>query len=104
MAKQNFKPKPKSALPDNSGLDINRTTFGVTDPLPTHLTATEAISKNKGGRPITKPESVRANFYISKRIKDMLHKGYKREDFDSQSEFLENILENYFKDKSYYIP
>jgi hypothetical protein len=104
MAKQNFKPKAKSTLPEKNSLDINRTTFGVTDPLPIQLTATEAIGKNKGGRPITKPESVRANFYISKRIKDMLHKGYKREDFDSQSEFLENILENYFKDKSYYIP
>lgn len=57
-------------------------------------------SKNKKGRP-QQPDKKRLTFFINSKYEQYIALGKRKEEFDSKSDLIEHILEDYFKNKPY---
>ncbi len=87
MAKKDFKPRTLSnALDAIHGTEEKNTV--------------EDLDTNKKGRPQL-PSKKRLTFFINNKYEKYIALGKKKEEFDSKSDLIEHILEEYFKDKPY---
>ncbi len=87
MAKKDFKPKTLS-----NALDAIHGTVDEKE-------LAEDFTKSKG-RP-QQPDKKRLTFFINNKYEKYIAIGKKKEEFDSKSDLIEHILEEYFKDKPY---
>lgn len=95
MAKQSFKPNVPSA---------NTEIFNMPDQVaikPATESRAEVEEKNKGGRPVIKPGRERVTLNIKTTNIELLALGRIKEEFESKSDYLDFILDEYFKDKPF---
>lgn len=87
MAKKDFKPRTLS-----NALDAIHGTVEEGN-------SAEPLSTNKG-RP-QQLDKKRITFFINNKYEKYIAVGKRKEEFDSKSDLIEHILEEYFKDKPY---
>lgn len=95
MAKQSFKPNVPAA---------NTEIFNMPDQVAKKTAVenrAEVEEKNKGGRPVIKPGRERVTLNIKTTNIELLALGRIKEEFESKSDYLDFILDEYFKDKPF---
>lgn len=95
MAKQRFKPTPSA-----TSILFNTPEVPSVQQAEERERSTSA-EKNKGGRPVSKPNREKVSLNISTANLRYLSIGKLEEKFESKSDFIDYILNEYFKDKPY---
>ncbi len=95
MAKQSFKPTPSATSILFNTPDVPSMQQEVDNERST------SAEKNKGGRPVSKPNREKVSLNISTLNLRNLTKGKLEEKIESKSDFLDHILNEYFKNKPY---